>query len=273
MIQAVFGTKTDQSQMFLTDGTRIPVTKVKVADMPVVQVKTKEKDGYTALQIGLGVGRRKQMSAALSGHIGKAKLKELPRKVREIRVDEADLLEVGGAVRLADVLKAGDLIKVTGTSKGKGFAGGVKRHNFKGGPRTHGQSNRERAPGSLGQTTTPGRVYKGKRMAGHMGVATASITNLMVVAVLGDILYVKGLIPGASKSTVKIEKTGESKKFVAPLLAEEVMAEEVVEETKTEEVVVEADASKVEEAPAEKAEEAVVEAKEEVTEVKEEKNG
>ena len=132
------------------DGTRIPVTTVNVAKLPVIQVKTKEKDGYFALQIGLGIGKKKQMSKGFLGHIAKAKLSDLPKRVVEIRVKEGETFpEVGGFVNLQETLKPGDIVKVTGTSKGKGFAGGVKRHHFKGGPRTHGQSDRERAPGSL----------------------------------------------------------------------------------------------------------------------------
>lgn len=233
MMQTILGSKMRQTQLFLTDGSRIPVTLVKVASLPVMQLKTKDKDGYSAVQVGFGQGKKKQVTKPLMGHIAKAKLDMLPKRMVEIRVeDESALPEVGSFVHLKDVLKAGDIIDVTGISKGKGFAGGVKRHQFKGGPRTHGQSDRERAPGSLGQTTTPGRVYKGKRMAGHMGQDTATITNLMVVAVLGDILYVRGLVPGSVHSMVRVIKKGESKKFIPSLLAEEVKEEVAVEEEK-----------------------------------------
>ncbi|MBI2622166.1 50S ribosomal protein L3 [Candidatus Microgenomates bacterium] len=124
-------------------------------------------------------------------------------------------------------LQVGDIVKVTGISKGKGFAGVVKRHHFKGGPRTHGQSDRERAPGSIGQTTTPGRVYKGKRMAGRMGQDRVTIKNLLVIDVdaQNKITLIKGLVPGAKKSRVIIEKTGEAKKFI-PVYQEEVKEEE-----------------------------------------------
>ncbi|MDP3941545.1 MAG: 50S ribosomal protein L3, partial [bacterium] len=247
----LFGTKQQQSQLFLTDGTRIPVTHVRVAKLPVVQVKTKEKEGYTALQVGLGVGKKKQMSKGLMGHIAKAKIDMLPKRVVEIRIHGDETLpEVGGYVNLQDILKPGDIVKVTGTSKGKGFAGGVKRYHFKGGPRTHGQSDRERAPGSLGQTTTPGRVYKGKRMAGHMGVDTATVTNLLVVAVSEDVVSIKGLLPGVVNANLKIEKTGESKKFVAPLAAGD--AEKQAEATDD---VAQAKVQKTEEVSEEKAEE------------------
>ncbi|MBI2443034.1 MAG: 50S ribosomal protein L3 [Candidatus Levybacteria bacterium] len=231
MIQAFFGSKKQQTQLFLTDGTRIPVTLVRVADMPVIQVKTKDKEGYSALQLGVGVGKKKHWSKALLGHLAKAKLPSFPKKIVEIRLlaDET-VPTVGELVRVADVLKTGDIVSVTGTSKGKGFAGGVKRYQFKGGPRTHGQSNRERAPGSLGQTTTPGRVYRGKRMAGHMGQDTVTLKNLLIVAVVGDTVYIKGLLPGAVNSIVRVRKTGESNKFVAPLLGEEKKEEQVEEQ-------------------------------------------
>ncbi len=231
MIQAIYGTKMRQSQLFLTDGSRIPVTLLQVASMPVMQVKTTAKEGYDAIQIGLGVGKKKQITKPEMGHIVKVKLEKLPKKLVEIRVNEAsDLPDSGSYIHLKDVLKPGDIIDVTGISKGKGFAGGVKRYQFKGGPRTHGQSDRERAPGSLGQTTTPGRVYKGKRMAGRMGQDTATVTNLLVVAIQGDVLYVRGLVPGSVNSTVRVSRKGESKNFIPTLLAEEVKEEAVVEE-------------------------------------------
>lgn len=142
-MSVTFGIKLDQAQRFLEDGTRIPVTRVRM--------------------------------------VGKA----------------------------AEDLEPGDIVDVIGVSKGKGFAGVVKRHHFKGGPRTHGQSDRERAPGSIGQTTTPGRVYKGKRMAGRMGQNRVTIKNLRVVSVDGELLTVKGLVPGAAKSKVAIRKVRE----------------------------------------------------------------
>lgn len=126
-------------------------------------------------------------------------------------------------------LKAGDVIKVTGISKGKGFAGVVKRHHFKGGPRTHGQSDRERAPGSIGQTTTPGRVYKGKRMAGRMGQDRVTIRNLQIVDIDSskNLIFIKGLVPGPKRNTISIIKTGESKKFIPVFKLLEEKKEEV----------------------------------------------
>lgn len=205
MVSGLIGKKIDQIQMFLTDGTRIPVTRVFIGGNSVAAVKTMDKHGYSAIQIGFGT--KKKINA--------------PLFLREIRVsDVSSIPQAGDVLTTQDVLKAGDIIDVLGISKGKGFAGGVKRHHFKGGPRTHGQSDRERAPGSIGMTTTPGRVFKGKRMAGKMGHERVTVKNLRIVAIDGDTVFVKGLIPGVRESFVIIKKVGEAKKFV-PLFKEE----------------------------------------------------
>lgn len=128
-------------------------------------------------------------------------------------------IQIKGLV--SNVLKPGDVVDVRGVSKGKGFAGVVKRHHFKGGPRTHGQSDRERAPGSIGQTTTPGRVYRGKRMAGRMGQEKVTVKNLRIVDIRDDLIFLKGLVPGARNSVVSIKKKGEDKKFI-PLYQENI---------------------------------------------------
>lgn len=248
MIQAILGQKQTQTQVFLEDGTRIPVTKVAVAGNWVTSIKSLDTDGYSAVQLGFGT--KKHPSQAEAGITRGAKDKKAPRFLREVRT-EGDLPEVGAAIVVADVLKPGDIVDVIGVSKGKGYAGVVKRHNFKGGPRTHGQSDRERAPGSIGQTTTPGRVYKGKRMAGHMGHENVTVRNLEIVEVSEDSVLVKGLVPGIRDSLVIIRKMGESKHFV-PLY-------KVGGET-PEEVVVEP-APVVEEIAEKKEEEAVVEEK------------
>ncbi|KKR76902.1 MAG: 50S ribosomal protein L3 [Candidatus Levybacteria bacterium GW2011_GWA2_40_8] len=217
----IVGKKVNQTQKFLEDGTRIPVTQVNTGGNVVVSLKSLDKDKYSAVQIGFGI--RKNFNKAILGHTKKAGMEKPSRFLREIRVidAEAPLPEVGSTIKAEDVLKPGDIVDITGKSKGKGYAGVVKRHHFKGGPRTHGQSDRERAPGSIGQTTTPGRVYKGKRMAGRMGNATATLKNLMVVDVSGDNVFIKGLVPGALNSLVVIRKTGESKKFI-PLWKEKI---------------------------------------------------
>lgn len=238
MIQALIGQKIEQTQKFLENGHRIPVTEVSLEDNIVVQIKTSEKDTYSAIQ--LGYGTKKKPTKALAGHAKKANLKTTPQVLKEVAWSgEGELPNVGDAVTVESVFQPGDIIAVTGTSKGKGFAGVMKRHNFRGGPKSHGQSDRERAPGSIGQTTTPGRVYRGKRMAGHMGVDTVTVQNLIVVDVdaANKKLYVLGLVPGHKKAMLVITKTGEQKKFV-PLLkpvqdAVENENAEVVEEPTT----------------------------------------
>lgn len=205
------------------------MTVLSVAGNVVTQIKQTEKDGYTAVQLGFGT--RKHATKALAGHLKKAGVESMPRMIREVRIaDAATLPELGSMLQINDVLKPGDTINVTGQTKGKGFAGAVKRHHFRGGPRTHGQSDRERAPGSIGQTTTPGRVYRGKRMAGHMGDVQATVANLEVVDVnpKTEEILIKGLVPGAVNSIVFIEKVGEVKKFV-PLIDAYKAEEEVTE--------------------------------------------
>lgn len=239
-MNTLIGKKIAQKQMFLTDGTRIPVTVVDVMGNTVLDLKTVEKNGYGAVQ--LGYGAKKKSRKSLLGHVKKANLTVVPAVIKEVRVDgDEATLTVGEVLNPENVFKAGDIVKVTGTSKGKGFAGVMKRHNFRGGPKTHGQSDRQRAPGSIGQTTTPGRVYRGKKMAGRMGQEQTAIQNLQIVDVTtnGDrnILLVKGLVPGSVNSIVTVEKTGElsEKKFVA-LLKEEVKTEEKVETVENNEV-------------------------------------
>jgi large subunit ribosomal protein L3 len=231
MIQALIGQKIDQTQTFLEDGRRIPMTEVKVLDNVVMQVKTEDNDKYTAVQLGFGT--KKNPIKALAGHSKKAGVKDVPVLIREVAwVSDEELPKTGDVVTVETVFKPGDIVKVTGTSKGKGFAGGVKRYNFRGGPKTHGQSDRHRAPGSIGQGTTPGRVYKGKRMAGHMGVDTVTVRNLLVVAVDAENkkLYVLGLVPGNKKAMLVVTKTGEQKKFVRLLSTKEKEDEEKAKE-------------------------------------------
>src|SRR5581483_11767623 len=170
IMQTLLGIKINQSQKFLQNGKRIPVTQLLIPDNKVMQIKNQDKDGYNAIQ--LGILEKKHSSKSLLGHAKlQNKEQKIPKYIKEART-EADYLathediKVGALLNASYIFKQGDIVNVVATSKGKGFAGGVKRHHFKGGPRTHGQSDRERAPGSIGQTTTPGRVYRGKRMAG-----------------------------------------------------------------------------------------------------------
>ena len=224
MINTLIGQKIEQTQKFLQNGRRIPVTEISLPDNAVVQVKTSEKDGYVAVQ--LGFGERKHVTRAIFGHVLKAKLEAMPAFFREVRLQFSkadDQLKVGDLISVAMVFKPGDIVAVTGTSKGKGFAGVVKRHGFRGGPKTHGQSDRERAPGSIGQTTTPGRVYRGKRMAGRMGTERVTVQHLQVVDIdpVKKLLSIMGLIPGHLKSIVSITKTGELKNFVPLIVSNE----------------------------------------------------
>lgn len=232
MIQTIIGKKLGQSQGFLEDGRRIPLTKIDVSTLVISQVKTEEKEGYSAVQLGYGIN--KKADKPLLGHVKKAGLSSVPRFFRESKVDKIEGLEAGSAVNVEEVLAAGDIVDVTGTSKGKGYAGVVKRHHFKGGPKTHGQSDRHRAPGSIGQSTTPGRVYKGKRMAGRMGAEQVTVKNLEVIDYSDGILTLKGLIPGPISSIVAITRRGTNKKHVG--LYKEPVVEEEIESAQIEEV-------------------------------------
>lgn len=203
MISSLLGYKKEQSQTFTAGGKRIPVTMIQAGPCWVTQ---KSDNQYQ-----LGFRNTRHISKAEEGHIKKAGIDKKPRFLRSFRIGNlGDLSDVslGAEVSVGDVFAVGDAIRVTGTSKGKGFAGVVKRHGFKGGPRTHGQSDRERAPGSIGATTTPGRVYRGKRMAGRMGTQRVTQRGLNVVAIDPDTntLMVKGLVPGGRNGLLIIQK-------------------------------------------------------------------
>lgn len=195
------------TQIFDERGEMIPVTLVEAGPCYITQVKTEEEDGYTALQ--LGFGETKRLNKPQRGH-----LKELPplRYLREVRVKDVRGYQAGQKFD-ASLFSVGDLVDVTGISKGKGFAGVMKRHGFRGGPATHGQSDRARAPGSIGGTTTPGRVFKGKRMAGRMGNERVTIQNLKVVLVDPgrNLLGVRGSLPGNRGGLVMVRKAVKSK--------------------------------------------------------------
>lgn len=194
----------------------MPVTLIKAGPCFVVQVKTKDRDGYWSIQLGFDQRKEKSTTRPILGHLKKAGLKKIPRFLREIRIkkeqktDRKQQLKMGDIVKVSDVFKVGDKVSVTGISKGKGFAGVVKRWGFAGGPRTHGQSDRERAPGSIGQTTTPGRVFKGKKMAGRMGGKRVTVKGLKVLEVDKEknLLVVKGLVPGPKGGLLTIKKGG-----------------------------------------------------------------
>jgi large subunit ribosomal protein L3 len=241
MINTILGSKQNMGATFI-EGTRVAVTYVKAGPCVVTQIKTEDKDGYWGVQLGFSQKKIKNISKQLQGHFKKAlqdtkiqsykESKVAPRYLREVRLGEATDLNVGDEITLTQVLKKGDVIAVTGISKGKGFAGVVKRHHFAGGPKTHGQSDRPRAPGSIGQGTTPGRVLKGKKMAGRMGSDTVTIKNLIVVDIdkEKDILAISGPVPGTKESLliVKKIKSGSLEDLVeeAPEVVEQVESSE-----------------------------------------------
>ncbi|MBM3118840.1 MAG: 50S ribosomal protein L3 [Chloroflexi bacterium] len=201
MIQGMIGRKIGMTQLFRDDG-EVVVTAIEAGPCFVTQVKTEANDGYDAVQLGFGDAKR--INSPQKGHLkGVGQL----RYLREFDVDDISSVQVGQKIDV-DMFKPGDLIDVTGVSKGKGFAGVVKRHHFAGGPKTHGQSDRHRAPGSIGATTSPGRVLKGTRMAGHMGDKRVTVRNLKVLDVdsARHLLLVKGAVPGSKKGLLLIEK-------------------------------------------------------------------
>jgi len=204
MLTAILGTKIKQTQTFTEAGKRIPVTVVSVGPCWITATNTEEGRSW----IQLGFGTKKHISKPLEGHLKKAGIQEKPRFLRQIRTLNVGELKAGQEVYVEEIFTPGDTIRVIGISKGKGFAGVMKRHGFKGGPATHGQSDRARAPGSIGQTTTPGRVYRGKRMAGRMGGERVTVRGLSVVSIDKDkkTMTIKGLIPGGKNAFVIVQK-------------------------------------------------------------------
>ncbi len=192
------------TQVFSASGEAHGVTVVDAAENVVVQVKTETKDGYEAIQIGFG--NRKQVNKPQRGHMQDLGQFEV---LREVRVPSASEYEVGQKLGV-ELFEQGDLVDATGKSKGRGFAGGIKRYHFHGGPKTHGQSDKHRSPGSIGSGTTPGRVRKGLHMAGHMGDQRVTVKNLEIVESneLRGLLLIKGAVPGGVNGVVRIRKTG-----------------------------------------------------------------
>lgn len=208
MVQTFFATKLSASQSFDESGKRLTVTRLKALPLTVTQVKSVKPDGYEAVQLAIGSKSIKAIKRPQAKKLKAAKLVKPPLWFREVRLNEPAELKVGDQLKVDQVFKVGDQIKVSGTVKGRGFAGVVKRHGFAGGPKTHGQSDRHRAPGSIGMRTTPGRVWKGKRMAGRYGGYTATVKNLQVVGVdaATNLLTITGTVPGAINSLVTITK-------------------------------------------------------------------
>jgi len=207
-MKGILGKKVGMTQVFDEKGEVIPVTVIEAGPCFVTQKKTVERDGYAAIQLGFEEVKRKRLTKGQWGHLQKSKLPPL-RYLREIRVNEAELDEYEEGQKInVGIFEVGEMVDVVGISKGRGFAGVVKRHGFRGGPKTRGQSDRMRAPGSIGQTTTPGRVYKGKRMAGRMGNQRVTAQNLEVVLVdpQRNLLAVKGSVPGARNGLLIIKE-------------------------------------------------------------------
>ncbi len=205
MLKGLIGKKIGMTQIFDDTGVAIPVTVIEAGPCYVTQVRMPERDGYSAVQLGFGEVKPKRLTGGQLGHLKRNTLPPL-RFLREFRIKDAEVQE--GDKVTVEVFAVGERVDVVGTSKGKGFQGAVKRYHFKGGPKTHGQSDRLRAPGSRGSGTTPGRVYKGARGAGHMGDDRVTAQGLKVVLVDTErnLIAVRGAIPGAKGGLVLIKE-------------------------------------------------------------------
>lgn len=204
MTIGLVGRKVGMTRIFTDDGDSLPVTVLDVSDNRITQIKTPQRDGYAAVQVAFGKRRASRVRKPLAGHLAKAGV-EAGHTLREFRTKPEDVaeLKVGGKIGV-EIFKVGQKIDVAGVSKGKGFAGVIKRHHFSGGRASHGNSLSHRAAGSTGQNQDPGRVFPGKRMAGHLGDVRRSVQNLVVVRIDADrqLLLVRGAVPGASGGDV-----------------------------------------------------------------------
>jgi large subunit ribosomal protein L3 len=201
----LIGRKLGMTRVFGDDGTVVPVSVIQATPNSITRLRTPERDGYAALQLGAGTARR--VTKPVAGQFKElAKEQQKPAAVRELRVDSVEEYEVGQTLDVS-LFEPGDLVDVTGVSKGHGFAGTIARHNFKRGPKTHGSTN-YRAPGSIGAGTTPGRVFKGTRMGGHMGDERVTVKKLKVVKVDAErnLILVKGAVPGARNGLLLVQK-------------------------------------------------------------------
>jgi len=221
MTLGLVGRKVGMTRIFTDDGDSLPVTVLDVSDNRVTQIKTTATDGYSAVQVTFGRRRASRVNKALAGHLSKAGV-ESGHVFREFRVPEAVLadLKVGAKIGV-DIFKVGQRVDVTGTSKGKGFAGVIKRHNFGGNRASHGNSVSHRSPGSIGQNQDPGRVFPGKRMAGHLGDVKSTVQSLEIVRIDAErqLLMVKGAIPGSKERDVVLHPTAKPKKAPAAAAA------------------------------------------------------
>jgi large subunit ribosomal protein L3 len=218
MTIGLVGRKCGMTRIFTDAGVTVPVTVVEALPNRISQVKSDQADGYRAVQITIGARRPSRVSKALAGHFAKANVAagNISHEFR-LKKGEGEALAAGGELKV-DMFTAGQIVDVTGTTVGKGFAGTMKRHNFAGGMKTHGNSVSHRAPGSIGQRQTPGRVFKGKRMSGHMGVKNRTIENLRIVEVdvARNLLLISGAVPGSEGGRVvvrpSVKATGQARR-------------------------------------------------------------
>jgi len=209
MVHGLIGRKLGMTQIFDEQGLARPVTVIEAGPCVVTQVRETDKDGYQAVQLGFGIA--KKLKKPQQGHVRKSG--HMVRTLREFKADNYDEIEIGQVFK-ADTFSEGELVDVTGTSKGRGFQGGMKRHGFSGANKTHGQSDRTRAPGSIGSSATPGRVFKGLKMAGHMGNERVTVQNLKILRVDTErnLLLVEGSVPGPTKGTLLIRRAVKGQK-------------------------------------------------------------
>ena len=216
MSLGLVGRKVGMTRVFTDDGDTIPVTVVDVSNNRVTQIKAQETDGYSAVQVAYGKRRASRVNKAAAGHFAKAGV-EAGHILREFRVkpDEIANLKVGGAVS-ADIFKVGQKVDVSGTTQGKGFAGVIKRHNFSSNRASHGNSVSHNKPGSIGQNQDPGRVFPGKRMAGHMGAARSTVQNVEIVRIDAgrQLLLIRGALPGSRGGDVTVKPTKRAARVV-----------------------------------------------------------
>lgn len=229
MLNSVFATKLGMTQAWTTSGKRVAVTRCKVEAMNVVGLQPSTDPNQHILEIGYGSKKLKNMSKPLRSKLEKGGFSFGMQEIKGVRVEAIDGQEapsVGSTLKSLDALTVGDVVKVQASSKGKGFAGAMKRHGFKGGPKTHGQSDRARAVGSIGAGTTPGRVLKGKRMPGHMGTETKTVSGLVVLYINPETqeVWLSGPVPGFASSTMTIKKTGETRDVALDLKASGIQA-------------------------------------------------
>jgi len=205
-MREILGRKLGMTRIFNEAGDSFPVTVIEAGPCPVVTVKTSDKNGYDAYQVGFGERKKGRINKPMAGQFEKAKVTPT-RYLREIKSDVSDL-DIGSEIKV-DCFHVGERVDVTGVSRGLGFAGTMKRHNFSGANKTHGQSDRWRAPGSIGQSSYPSRVFKGVRMAGRMGNDKVTILNLEIVKIIEDqnLILVKGSVPGSRRGLLKIRLT------------------------------------------------------------------